>query len=283
MALDFDFKNTIVREKQAEYLQFKNGGVNAHFYGANGFPLGVYTEFIKNLSNKFDLTCLSLRACWPNIGNAPKQTNWEIYADDLIAFLEQNFTEPIIAIGHSQGATASIIAASKRPDLFKSLIIIEPASVSRKWEYILKLVPYFIKKTQQPIKSALEKQDIWNSRDEFYKFIRKNKAYKRVSDKVLEDFAKFGLEKTENGKFKLSFSLEWEAANYSIAPSIWKYLKKINLPIQVIAGKPSIFFSNELREKWKQIAPNSLMSVNEQFGHLFPLEAPEICADLIKI
>ncbi|OQX97246.1 MAG: hypothetical protein B6I20_13035 [Bacteroidetes bacterium 4572_117] len=281
MPLNFNFKNTIIDEKQARYLKLNTEGVPAHFYGANGFPLGTYSKFLKQLSSKFHLTCLSFRACWPNIGKAPRQTNWEQYADDLIVFLDQHYNEPIVAIGHSQGATATIIAASKRPDLFKSLILIEPASVTQIISKILKFTPYFYKITQQPFKGALEKTNIWESREAFFEHFRKNKAYKRINDKVLEDFAEFGLNPTENGKFTLTFSSEWELSNYLLAPSIWKYLQKIKIPIQVIAGKPSLFFSKKLREKWEQISPNSSVEANEEYGHLFPLEAPEICAKMI--
>ncbi len=281
MPLDFTFKNTIVNKKEARYLQLNTEGIPAHFYGANGFPLGTYSEFLKQLSPKFKLTSLSLRACWANIGKAPRQTNWEQYADDLIAFLEQNFNEAIVGIGHSQGATATIIAASKRPELFKSLIVIEPASVTKTMSIVLRLTPYFIKIMQQPFKSALEKKDVWESREAFYQDCRKNRAYKRISDQVLKDFAAFGLQPMKNGKFTLTFSSDWELSNYLLAPSIWKYLRKIKIPIQVIAGKPSLFFSQKLREKWKQISPNSTIVVNENYGHLFPLEEPEICTKMI--
>jgi len=282
MPLDFSFKNTIVNKKEARYFQLNNEGIPAHFYAANGFPLGAYSEFLKQLSSEFKLTCLSLRACWPNIGKAPKQTNWEQYADDLIAFLEQNFNEPVVGIGHSQGVTATIIAASKRPELFKSLIVIEPASVTEMMSIALRLTPYSLKITQQPFKSALAKEDIWESREAFYQNCRKNRAYKRISDQVLEAFAEYGLRPTENEKFTLTFSSDWELSNYLLAPSMWKYLRKVKIPIQVIAGKPSLFFNQEIRAKWKRISPNSTIEVNENYGHLFPLEAPELCAEMIK-
>ena len=41
MALNFNFKNTIINEKQARYLKLNTEGELAHFYGANGFPLGA--------------------------------------------------------------------------------------------------------------------------------------------------------------------------------------------------------------------------------------------------
>lgn len=210
------------------------------------------------------------------------QTNWETYADDLIAFVEQQYKEPIVVIGHSQGATAAIIAVSKRPELFKSLILIEPASVSTFLGYLVKFTPYCIKKHFQPFKSGLKKQDIWETREAFFEYSRKHKAHRRISDSVLKDLTKFGLKPIENSKFILTFSSKWETSNYTLAPTIWKYLKKVKIPIQVIAGKPSLFFTQDVRDKWGKISSNSTLEVNEKYGHLFPLEAPEICAKMIK-
>lgn len=280
--MDFTFKPTTIRGKDARYLQLNNTGIDAVFYSANGFPLGTYSEFLKQLTSKYKLTCLSPRACWPNIGDPPLQTNWETYADDLIAFVEQQYKEPIVVIGHSQGATAAIIAASKRPELFKSLILIEPASVSTLLGYLVKFTPYCIKKHFQPFKSGLKKQDIWETREAFFEYSRKHKAHRRISDSVLKDLTKFGLKPIENSKFTLTYSSKWETSNYTLAPTIWKYLKKVKIPIQVIAGKPSLFFTQDVRDKWGEISSNSTLEVNEKYGHLFPLEAPEICAKMIK-
>ena len=279
--MDFTFKPIIIQGKGAKYLQLNNKGLEAVFYSANGFSLGSYSEFLKQLIPKFKLTCLSPRACWPNIGDPKLQTNWEMYADDLIAFVEQKYNEPVTVIGHSQGATAAIIAASKRPELFKSLILIEPASVSTLLGYIVRYTPYFIKKYFQPFKSGLLKQEIWESREAFYNYYRKHKAYKRFPDKVLRDYSEYGLKPLDKGNLTLTFSAKWESSNYTLAPTIWNYLKKVKIPIQVIAGKPSLFFTDDVRNKWKRISPNSSLKVNNGFGHLFPLEAPEECAKMI--
>lgn len=280
MTIDLDFKHASIRGEEARYLQLNNEGIPAHFYPANGFPLGSYTHFLNRLSNTFQLNCLSLRACWPNIHPAAKETKWELYADDLIDFIEQRYDQPIIAIGHSQGASSSLIAAAKRPDLFKSLVLIEPASVSASMALLMKVTPYFIKAKIQPVKGALQKRDIWQSREEFYQYCQNNRAYKRLDAQVLKDFAQHGLKPIEGGKFALTFSTAWEASNYALAISTWKYLKQVKVPVQVLAGKPNIFFSPKLREQW-QTLPNLSLQVANDYGHLFPLEAPGLCADMI--
>lgn len=48
-----------------------------------------------------------------------------LHVDDLIAFLEQVVEGPANVLGWSSGGNVSIAAATKRPDLFKKLIVLE--------------------------------------------------------------------------------------------------------------------------------------------------------------
>ena len=47
-------------------------------------------------------------------------------ASDIIDFIKRNISEPVVLIGHSGGAVASLVIASQIPDLIKSLIVIDP-------------------------------------------------------------------------------------------------------------------------------------------------------------
>lgn len=94
----------------------------AHFYAANGYPVQVYEPLMKLLADKFQLEALHNRAQWPNIGQPKDTVRWQTYANDLIHFLDSRQQAkdigPVIGIGHSMGATSTIFAAAKRPDLF---------------------------------------------------------------------------------------------------------------------------------------------------------------------
>ena len=278
---NFSLHKTSIDSHIATFLSLNKSGIPTHFYPANGFPSGTYRQFLSSLTSELCITSLNPRSCWPNIGKPPKQINWEVYADDLIEFLDQTQNEPIIGMGHSQGATATIIAASKRPDLFKQLVVIEPAYVSMRLSFLLQILPLFIKEKSQPLKSAILKQDIFESKTDFINSCRNNRFYKRGSDSVLHDFCEFGLRSKENGRYTLVFPKNWEASNFSKPPSIWKYLKKIEIPIILIGGKHTVFFNAKNRELWLQKSPNTSLVENLEYGHIFPLEAPEVCADLI--
>ena len=272
--------------KNAKYYNIKNptASQNAHFYGGNGFALGVYEPLLSDLAQHLNITALTMRGEWYDKPTADKMTREED-ADVLIEFLQKTQDKPIIGIGHSQGATATTIAAAKRPDLFSALYLLEPVTFTNQQGKLYSLVPRMVKMTREPFKSTQVKQANWGSVDAYYQFLRRHKAYKRITDEHLLTYAKNSLEPGEQAELTLRFSPKQELANYFGTPLIMKPLQQLiadnKVPVQLIIGKPSMFISQQVRQMWDKFVPNEQMTVLNDYGHLLPLEAPELCAKLI--
>ena len=272
--------------KNAKYYNIKNptASQTAHFYGGNGFALGVYEPLLSDLAQHLNITALTMRGEWYDKPTADKMTREED-ADVLIEFLQKTQDKPIIGIGHSQGATATTMAAAKRPDLFSALYLLEPVTFTNQQGKLYSLVPRMVKMTREPFKSTQVKQADWDSVDAYYQFLRRHKAYKRITDEHLLTYAKNSLEPGEQGKLTLRFSPKQELANYFGTPLIMKPLQQLiadnKVPVQLIIGKPSMFISQQVRQMWDKFVPNEQITVLNDYGHLLPLEAPELCAKLI--
>ena len=272
--------------KNAKYYNIKNptASQNAHFYGGNGFALGVYEPLLNDLAQHLNITALTMRGEWYDKPTGDKLTR-EQDADVLIEFLQKTQDKPIIGIGHSQGATATTMAAAKRPDLFSALYLLEPVTFTNQQGKLYSLVPRVVKMTREPFKSTQVKQANWDSVDAYYQFLRRHKAYKRINDKHLLTYAKNSLEAGEQAELTLRFSPKQELANYFGTPLIMKPLQQLiadnKVPVQLIIGKPSMFISQQVRQMWDKFVPNAQMTVLNDYGHLLPLEAPELCAKLI--
>lgn len=260
---------------------YDGDGTPAHFYGANGFPANGYHHFIKLLSAEFSLSVLHNRATWPN-EKMPSRINWQMYADDLILHLDQNVAKPVIGIGHSMGASATVLAAIKRPDLFSSLVLIEPAMTSPVISKLLPFVPFSLAKKVQPIKHTVHKPQHWQSDNHFYEDCRQRNVFKRITDENLSLLATHSLvDNDENGK-ELKFPKIWEAKNYSSAPNLYKHFSRLTMPIVAIRGKPSAYFSQNSWDNMQRFSANATFKEDLNYGHLFPLEAPEKCFSIIK-
>lgn len=272
--------------KNAKYYNIKNptASQTAHFYGGNGFALGVYEPLLSDLAQHLNITALTMRGEWYDKPTADKMTREED-ADVLIEFLQKTQDKPIIGIGHSQGATATTIAAAKRPDLFSALYLLEPVTFTNQQGKLYSLVPRMVKMTREPFKSTQVKQADWPSVDAYYQFLRRHKAYKRITDEHLLTYAKNSLEAGQSAELTLRFSPKQELANYFGTPLIMKPLQQLiadnKVPVQLIIGKPSMFISQQVRQMWDKFVPSEQMTVLNDYGHLLPLEAPELCAKLI--
>ncbi|MBB3698234.1 alpha/beta fold hydrolase [Flammeovirga yaeyamensis] len=265
---------TTLQNQTASYFDISSEGTPAHFYGANGFPSHVYEELLNELSGTFALKSLLFRACWDDIPTPKGQVKWQVYADDLIEFIEQNYDEPIVGIGHSQGATATLLAYIKKPELFKELILIEPASVSKLIQLIFHPLPLWIKKKMKPMIATLAKKEKWEDTLTFFEYLRENQGYKRFDDQQLFLLAQRSL----NSNSELVFPASWEMLNYGLPVNLDQIIKNVKVPLKIIAGKPSLFLSEKVRKHWKSLNPNLNLVEITDYGHLLPLENPSTTA-----
>ena len=285
-------KSITLNKKRARYydLNALNKSTNnnskrakAHFYGGNGFTVGNYQPLLTELAAGFDISSLALRGYWYDKPEARVLTR-EQDADLLIKFLEQTQDGPVVGIGHSQGATATAMAAAKRPDLFSDLYLIEPVTFTKSQALLYKLIPRSVKLKRQPFKSALTKQTTWASIDEFYDNLREKSAYRRISDEHLYLFAEQSLIQQKDGCYTFIFSPEQEIANYFGIPYIDSALKKLaktTVPYQLIIGKPTIFINDKVRNNWQKFVPADQLKIMPDNGHLLPIEVPKQCAKFI--
>lgn len=255
----------------------------AHFYGGNGFTVGNYKPLLTELASGFEISSLAMRGYWYDKPTAKCLTREED-ADMLIEFLEQTQDAPIIGIGHSQGATATAIAAAKRPDLFSKLYLIEPVTFTKAQKILYNLTPRKFKLNREPFKSTLTKQATWPTVQDLYEHLRDQRPYRRISDEHLQVFAKQSLVKQDEDSYALLFSPEQEMANYFGTPFIDGALKKltaINVPYTLIIGKPTLFVSDKVRSNWRKFVPTKRIISLSDYGHLLPIEAPKQCAGVI--
>ncbi|MCG3872366.1 alpha/beta hydrolase [Psychrobacter sp. Ps7] len=284
-------KNINISGKQARYYNLSEltpsiqsstaSRVPTHFYGGNSFTVGTYSPLLNALATDFKISSLALRGYWYDKPQRRRLTR-EQDAEILIEFLEKTQDKPIVGIGHSQGATATAIAAAQRPDLFSQLYLIEPVTFTKPQARLYNLLPRKLLLSREPFKSTLTKQSTWASIDDYYENLRAQRAYRRMSDAHLRVFAEQSLSKDINGSYTLIFAPEQELANYFGAPHIDTALKQLSCPYTLITGKPTLFINHKVRQQWQKFVPDDSIISLLDYGHLLPMEAPELCAQVIN-
>src|SRR5262245_9088496 len=103
----------------AEIIQF------AH---ANGFPAKTYNKLFSYLDGDFEINYLARH------GHNPRclvTDNWKALKEELQAEIENRFSEKIIGVGHSLGGILHLLVAFERPELYKSIVLLDAPIISR--------------------------------------------------------------------------------------------------------------------------------------------------------
>ena len=242
----------------------------------------MYSPLLQRLGRRYHVTALAMRCMWPNVGGPPKQRDWQVYVDDLIAFLEKQNQGPVIGMGHSMGAACSVLAAQQRPDLFSALVLIETVMVTRTANRVMRLLPRQLMLRTQPAKGTLAKTDAWDSRQRFVDSYSRHRAYKRFDAEAWMAVEQHGVTEAGNGTFRLAFPKQWEAHNYTLPLYLIDNLAALSIPCVSIQTKPSLFCAAPLWAEWRQRCPETVFLEAPEFGHLLPLESAQTTDGLIQ-
>ena len=249
------------------------------FAHANGYPPESYRTLLEPLSTSFRVLTVEHRPVW-DAGPAPRTQPWTVYADDLLTTLERELDEPLFLLGHSMGAVIGMLAALKNPQRFRGLVALDPVLLPFNiWlpSQILRAVG----KELPMVRQALGRPRHFDSHDAAFAFYRSKRPFQRISDDVLWDYVRAGHAPAASGGVDLRWTGDWEACVYRSAPSMFRRLGGLRIPMLGIVGRDSAVFRPESIARWRQAVPEVEVQTVEG-GHLVPLENPAPCARLIE-
>ena len=246
------------------------------FSHANGFPAKTYKCLLENFDNykvnyvnKFGHSAFRVDAGWQSMTN------------ELINSIENNSDTAVYGIGHSLGAYLTLLAAKKKPELFKKIILLDPPIFNPLKRYFIKLsyITNLFESLPSPAKLTRYRKRIFKDPKAAYKYFENKKLFKNFNKKCLMNYANYGLEKSGD-EFTLNFSSDIE---YEIFRTMPAYLGSLNIKVPVsfiysnkfeVISKTDIFYLKTVMKNTQFILFNG--------GHLFPLEQPEKTAELIQ-
>ncbi len=256
-----------------------------HLAPANGFPPQVYSPMLSRLGD-CRIVSLPPRALWDDGPPPSDRRGWRQTADDLLAGLTQHDLHDIIAIGHSFGGIASMLALIDEPARFRALIMLDPvllpqfmiAEQARAWaDGSIKQHPM--------VRSALRRRRVFAGREDAFRRFREKPVFADWADESLRLYVEHGLRPRAAGDgYGLRWDVAWEAYYFSaVYEHVWRDLPKANglAPILIVRADDSHTFPDECVAQARALLPaGDFIELPDQ-GHLFPLAAPEMTATLI--
>jgi len=249
-----------------------------HFTHGNSYPSGAYGRLLEELGRDFDVRTTDMLGHDPRF---PVDDNWHALIDELIAQLEC-YEEPAILVGHSLGGAIGMLAAWRRPDLARCVVMLDSPVVAGWRAHVWRLAKALgLGRKLSPGGVAQRRRNVWPSRDAAYQHFIAKPIFQAWAPGALDDYLDHGLAPHPQG-VQLRFDRDVEASIYASLPhDMGPLLKKpYPLPIGFVAGTDS----QELRQagmaSTRKLVGENLVMI--EGTHLYPMESPQLTAQLTR-
>ena len=265
-------------------VMFGGSGAPLHLAVGNGFPPEVYLPIARPLIREYAVYSLLPRPLWEPSPPPSGLQSWFDMAMDLLAGLNQQSITTTIALGHSFGATISLMAAAHAPERFRALILLDPALFAPERVAAMQKAQAAGGYTNPLAERALRRRSRFAQIEEAVAYWRGRPLFEGWPDSALRLYAQNALAPADDGHgLVLRWSPEWEARGYALAyPDGWQLFESLplDLPILVIRGDHTDVFTEAASAYMRGLYPHiTQLTVNG--GHLFPMTAPAETASLV--
>jgi pimeloyl-ACP methyl ester carboxylesterase len=248
-----------------------------HFAHGNGFPALCYKQMLDQLESRFDYCYVD------RIGHDPLYPvgeNWHNLVNEVIASVQRQANQPVIAVGHSLGGILSLLAAIEQPELFKAVIMLDSPLIGRFKSSMVKLAKSLgIIDRITPAFRTKGRRSYWQSHDQLIRYLRTRDLFKTFTDECLNDYITYGLELREDGYY-LRFDRHIEYQIYRTIPHVIpQYEGKLVTPTALIYGDESTVVDRMDVHYMKRHF--NIKCYKTKGTHLFPMEYPQAAAKQI--
>lgn len=253
---------------------------------ANGFCKGMWARVAEGLRADYRVVAMDARghgdSSWPE--GAPADVfAWDEFALDLLAVAEALVAERgdaklALGIGHSFGGTSMLGAASRRPELFERLLLVDPVTPPPPDREL----PERMVHVQDLVERALKRRADWPSAEEARAWWAERDFFAAWQPEALDLYALDGLRSRDDGGVELKCSPVVEAAVFSQSrgpdvrelarrtkvPCLWLWARGGNFPLPFHQALVAMMPAARLEEL--------------DAGHLVPMEHPELIVEAAR-
>lgn len=195
---------------------------------------------------------------------------WDLVARDVAAALE-DVPHPIVGVGHSGGGAAIARAEILSPGTFSLMILIEPIV----WP------PPFERRDLHLAVNAEKRRRTFPSRDAARQRFSMG-PFSAWDDEVLDLYVDHAFHQADGGwTLKCEPSVEAETFRQAANVDTWDRLHEIESPVVVLSGEHSDSHQDPFRSLLVERFSDATSQVIADVGHLAPMEAPDVIADVI--
>ena len=201
----------------------------------------------------------------------PVTEGWPHLVDQLINSIRQ----PTFGVGHSLGGYLNYLAAVRRPDLFRAIVLLDAPIIGPFRGSMLGAVKRLgIVDRVTPAGATRDRRSSWESREEARAHFQTRKLFEKFAPECLDAYVQHGLVE-EQGRLRLKIDPRVESQIYRTIPhDMMRHLAQLRVPAGFIGGADSDVVR---RVRLAGMRPKFALR-KVPGGHLFPFEHPRAAA-----
>ena len=247
---------------------------------ATGFHGHAYLPIATRLAPRFHTFALDFRGH----GDTPRppdwQVDWDRYGDDTVVAAEALATRPgaadgLIGFGHSMGGAGLLMAAARRPGLFRLLVVFEPI--------VYPSDRADAPTTESPLVSgARRRRPVFDSFEAAIANYASKPPLGAFDPDALDAYVRHGL-RPEGDHLRLKCEPEHEARTFEQGGRhhTWDGLASIDIPVVVVAGRIEENQPSAIARAVAEALPSGRFVLDPTLDHFGPFTRPALVADLI--
>ena len=204
----------------------------------------------------------------------PPTEGWPHLVDQLIESIRQ----PIFGVGHSLGGYLHYLAAVRRPELYRAIVLLDAPIIGAFRGGVLGATKRLgIVDRVTPAGATRDRRSTWQTREEAKAHFRSRRLFHSFTEECLEDYVRHGLVE-EEGRLRLKIDPAIEYQIYRTIPhDMMRHLPRLRVPAAFVGGADSDVVR---RLRLAGMRPKFTFR-KVPGGHLFPFEYPREAATSI--
>ncbi len=240
-----------------------------YFAHANGFPAPCYGALLEQLGARFRVAYLETIGTDPRY---PVTERWPRLVEQLEHAIERECRgAPVYGVGHSLGGYLTFLAAVRRPELFRAIVLLDAPVIGALRGRMLGATKRLgVVDRVTPAGATRDRRSEWDSREAAKAHFRSRKLFRDFSERCLDDYVRYGLV-ASHGRLRLRIPPQVEYQIYRTIPhDMSRYLGALAVPAGFIGGTRS----EVVRRVGLGAMRGRFVMRKVPGGHLFPFEHP---------
>ena len=245
------------------------------FAHANGVPGGSYHKFLSAFADDYELCVIDrLGTDVDSVGS-----NWSGLLAQLEAVIEP-LPKPVLGMGHSMGAVVMFMAASRHPDWFSQLVMLDPPLINGWARPLFSLAHAFGQMDRiTPAGKSRGRRDHWPDWPAVQAYFTGRGMFRFFDPECLNDYMRAALEQREDG-WHLRIPPAVEVQIFTETPRNLHRFARLRVPGLLVNG--SITHDGFKATARRHVPRHGMSHARAPGSHMFPLEKPQDASDIVR-